>query len=109
MTQQTASSVSAVLVALRRGFGFSWTTVGIIVLVCAGIATFESIDDMRPYWHPFVTVELCGLAIAYCVNVDPSLGPRTPHRAPGDRGGDWRHSGPRGDDPDEELHPRAVC
>jgi len=69
MTQQTASSVSAVLVALRRGFGFSWTTVGIIVLVCAGIATFESIDDMRPYWHPFVTVELCGLAIAYCVNV----------------------------------------
>ena len=24
---------------------------------------------MRPYWHPFVTVQACGLAIAYCVNV----------------------------------------
>jgi len=54
---------------LARGFRFSWLTIGIIVLVCTGIATFESIEDMRPYWHPFVTVELCGLAIAYCVNV----------------------------------------
>jgi signal transduction histidine kinase len=69
MTRPTSFSVSAVLASLRRGFSFSWTTVGIIVLVCTGIATFESIDDMRSYWHPFVTVELCGLAIAYCVNV----------------------------------------
>jgi signal transduction histidine kinase len=69
MTQRTQPSGSAVLAALRRGFSFSWTTIGIIVLVCTGIATFESIEDMRPYWHPFVTVEMCGLAIAYCVNV----------------------------------------
>ena len=69
MTERTHPSVSTVLAALRRGFSFSWTTVGIIVLICTGIATFESIEDMRPYWHPFVTVQMCGLAIAYCVNV----------------------------------------
>ena len=47
------------------------------MLVCTGIATFESIEDMRPYWHPFVTVQACGLAIAYCVNVArPWDGPR---------------------------------
>ena len=69
MTEPKPNSLSAVLGALRRGFSFSWTTIGIIVLVCTGIATFESIEDMRPYWHPLVTVEACGLAIAYCVNV----------------------------------------
>jgi signal transduction histidine kinase len=69
MTQDTHPSVSTALAALRRGFSFSWITIGIIVLVCTGIATFESIEDMRPYWHPLVTVEMCGLAIAYCVNV----------------------------------------
>ena len=69
MTEHTHPSVSAILAALRRGFSFSWITIGIIVLVCTGIATFESIEDIRPYWHPFVTVEMCGLAIAYCVNV----------------------------------------
>ena len=69
MTEHTPASASAVLAALKRGFSFSWTTIAIIVVVCTGIATFESIEDMRPYWHPFVTVELCGLAIAYCVNV----------------------------------------
>ena len=42
-----------------------------------GIATFESVEDMRPYWHPFVTVQACGLAIAYCVNVaTPWASPR---------------------------------
>jgi signal transduction histidine kinase len=61
--------LSAVLPALARGFRFSWVTVGIILLINTGIATFESVEDMRPYWHPFVTVQACGFAIAYCVNV----------------------------------------
>jgi len=77
MTNPDLPSLSAVVPALKRGFTFSWTTIGIIVLVCTGIATFESIEDMRPYWHPFVTVQACGLAIAYCVNVArPWTGPR---------------------------------
>ncbi len=69
MALATSDPVSAVLPALARGFRFSWTTLGIILLVNTGIATFESVEDMRPYWHPFVTVQACGLAIAYCVNV----------------------------------------
>ena len=27
------------------------------------------IDDTRPFWHPLLTVQLYGFAIAYCVNV----------------------------------------
>src|SRR5436190_6113839 len=69
MATATSPPVSAVLPALARGLRFSWITLGIIVLVNTGIATFESVEDMRPYWHPFVTVQACGLAIAYCVNV----------------------------------------
>lgn len=69
MAHATRHSVSAVLRALARGFRFSWITIGIILLVNTGIATFESVNDMRPFWHPFVTVQACGLAIAYCVNV----------------------------------------
>jgi signal transduction histidine kinase len=61
--------LSTVLSALARGFRFSWTSLLIILLVNTGIATLESVDDMRPFWHPFVTVQACGLAIAYCVNV----------------------------------------
>ena len=73
----TSAPVSPILPALARGLRFSWITLGIILLVNTGIATFESVEDMRPYWHPFVTVQACGLAIAYCVNVArPWLSPR---------------------------------
>jgi uncharacterized membrane protein YbhN (UPF0104 family) len=69
MAPATSAPVSPILAALARGLHFSWITLGIILLVNTGIATFESVEDMRPYWHPFVTVQACGLAIAYCVNV----------------------------------------
>ena len=53
MAHATPHPLSAVLPALARGFRFSWITVGIILLINTGIATFESVEDMRPYWHPF--------------------------------------------------------
>ena len=59
----------AVLSTLARGFRFSRTSILIILLVNTGIATLESVEDLRPFWHPFITVQACGLAIAYCVNV----------------------------------------
>ncbi len=95
MAHATRHPVSAVLRALARGFDFSWITIGIIVLVNTGIATFESVDDMRPFWHPFVTVQACGLAIAYCVNVASALGKSEAHPAPGDRRRNRRCSRPR--------------
>jgi sensor histidine kinase YesM len=38
------------------------------VLVNTGIAAVYWIEDPRPFWHPLVTVQCYGLAIAYCVN-----------------------------------------
>jgi sensor histidine kinase YesM len=57
------------LAALARGFRFSWLALLVIVLVNTGIAAVYWIEDPRPFWHPLVTVQCYGLAIAYCVNV----------------------------------------
>ena len=38
------------------------------------------IDDPRPFWHPLVTVQLYGFAIAYCVNVAAPWDNDTPIR-----------------------------
>jgi sensor histidine kinase YesM len=54
---------------LRAGLDFSWPTVLLILAINTGIACVLWIDDPRPFWHPLVTVQLYGLAIAYCVNV----------------------------------------
>jgi sensor histidine kinase YesM len=72
MALMSASSPSArndVLSALVRGFHFRWQTFLIIVLLNTGIAATYWIEDPRPFWHPFITVQACGLAIAYCINV----------------------------------------
>jgi hypothetical protein len=55
--------------ALIRGLRFSWLAFLVIVLVNTGIAAVYWIEDPRPFWHPLVTVQCYGLAIAYCVNV----------------------------------------
>jgi sensor histidine kinase YesM len=54
--------------ALAAGFRFSWTAFVLIVLINTGIAAVYWIEDPRPFWHPLVTVQCHGLAIAYCVN-----------------------------------------
>jgi sensor histidine kinase YesM len=54
---------------LLAGFHASWSTILLIAAINLGIAGVEWIDDPRPFWQPFITVQLYGFAIAYCVNV----------------------------------------
>jgi hypothetical protein len=55
--------------ALRDGFRTSWLTLLLIAATNTGFALVLWVDDARPFWHPFVTCQLYGFAIAYCVNV----------------------------------------
>jgi len=48
--------------------GVSWRTVALIIGINTGFAAILSIEDPRPFWHPFITAQCFGLAIAYCVN-----------------------------------------
>jgi sensor histidine kinase YesM len=57
------------LAALAAGFHASLLTVLLLAAINTGIAAVLWIGDPRPFWHPFVTVQLVGFAIAYCVNV----------------------------------------
>ena len=54
---------------LLSGFNASWATIALIAAINTGIAGVLWIDDPRPFWQPFVTVQIYGFAIAYCVNV----------------------------------------
>ena len=58
----------AILASLRSGFRVSWPTFLLIVAVNTGIAAIMSIEDPRPFWHPLVSTQCMGLAIAYAVN-----------------------------------------
>lgn len=67
---------------LLAGFRFNWSTLLLILAINTGVALVLWIGerDVRPFWHPFLTVQLNGLAIAYCVNA----------AAPWDHGGPLR-------------------
>ena len=54
---------------LRAGFRFEWSTLLLVLAIDTGIALVLWIGDPRPFWQPFVTVQIYGLSIAYCVNV----------------------------------------
>lgn len=54
---------------LLAGLRFNWSTLLLIIAINTGIALVLWIDDTRPFWHPLLTAQLNGLAIAYCVNV----------------------------------------
>jgi sensor histidine kinase YesM len=69
MSPHDPSFRSRVLSALGSGFHFSWQVFFLIVLVNTGIAAVYWIEDPRPFWHPLLSVQCDGLAIAYCVNV----------------------------------------
>jgi len=69
MTTSGVHSPSRVAAALAAGFRFRWSTLAIIVCVITGLAAASWSEDPRPFWHPLVTFLLCGLSIAYCVNV----------------------------------------
>ena len=63
---------------LIEGLRFNWQTFLLIGAINTGIASVLWIDDPRPFWHPFVTVQLNGYAIAYCVNVAAPWDKRSP-------------------------------
>ena len=50
----------------------AWRARPLSILLIAGINTAIAFvfwqDDMRAFWHPLLTVQLYGFAIAYCVN-----------------------------------------
>jgi len=51
------------------GFRFSWPTLLLLLAINTGIAVLLSIEDKRPFWHPFVSAQTFGLTIAYFINV----------------------------------------
>jgi len=58
------------LAALWAGFrDASWITILLIIAINAGFAGLMSIEDERPLWHPLISTQCFGLAIAYAVNV----------------------------------------
>jgi sensor histidine kinase YesM len=65
---------------LLAGFRFNWSTLLLIFAINTGIALVLWIDDMRPFWHPLLTVQLYGFSIAYCVNVAAPWEHATPLR-----------------------------
>ena len=48
--------------------GVKWQRLLLIIAINTGVAALLSIEDMRPFWHPFITAQCFGLSIAYCVN-----------------------------------------
>ncbi len=57
------------LTALAGGFRVSWLTILLIAAINTGVAALLYTEETRPFWHPFVTAQSFGLAIAYAVNV----------------------------------------
>jgi signal transduction histidine kinase len=54
--------------AVANGFRASWLTILLIVAINTGVAAILSLDDARPFWHPFISAQSFGLSIAYAVN-----------------------------------------
>jgi signal transduction histidine kinase len=69
MTTAEVIAHRGILTALRSGFRASWLTILLIVGINTGFAAILSIEDPRPFWHPFITAQCFGLLIAYAVNV----------------------------------------
>jgi sensor histidine kinase YesM len=59
---------TGVLAFLRRGLAFNWMALLSIVAIDTGIALLLWLQEHRAFWQQFVSAQLHGLAIAYCVN-----------------------------------------
>jgi len=64
----TSEDRTGALAVLRRGLAFNWMALLSIVAIDTGIALLMWLQEHRSFWQPFVSVQLHGLAIAYCVN-----------------------------------------
>ena len=67
-TTQTPNVSPGLTAMLARGFQASWLTILLLVTINTGVAGILSIEDMRPFWHPFISAQSLGLCIAYAVN-----------------------------------------
>jgi sensor histidine kinase YesM len=65
----STSASSSRLATLAAGFRVSWPTVLLIAAINTGVAGLLWIEDTRPFWHPLLSAQCFGFAIAYCVNV----------------------------------------
>jgi sensor histidine kinase YesM len=64
--------------ALARGLRVRPMIVFLIAAMNTAIALLVWVEDPRPFWHPFVSVQLSGFAVAYCVNVAAPWNKRHP-------------------------------
>jgi len=64
--------------ALARGFRARPTMLFLIAAMNTAIALLLWVEDPRPFWHPFVSVQISGFAIAWCVNVAAPWNKRWP-------------------------------
>lgn len=64
--------------ALLRGFRARPTIVFLIAAMNTAIALLLWVEDPRPFWHPFVSAQLSGFSVAYCVNVAAPWSARRP-------------------------------
>ncbi len=72
MTTALPASIAAPPAEPRLRLATAWRARPLAVLLIACINTAIALvfwqEDMRPFWHPLLTVQLYGFAIAYCVN-----------------------------------------
>lgn len=61
--------IKAFLAWLATGFHACWRTVLLIAAVNSAVAGLTSIEDTRPFWHPFVSAQCLGFSVAYFVNL----------------------------------------
>jgi sensor histidine kinase YesM len=61
--------VAGIGASLRAGLRFNLTTLGLIFAIDTGIALLLWINEHQPFWQPFVSVQVHGLTMAYCINV----------------------------------------
>jgi signal transduction histidine kinase len=66
------------LATLARGCHASWLTLLLLVAINTGVAALLSIEDARPFWHPFISTQTIGLLIAYAVNAAAPWGKSHP-------------------------------
>jgi sensor histidine kinase YesM len=64
--------------ALARGFRVRPMIVFLIAAMNTAIALLVWVEDPRPFWHPFVSVQISGFSVAYWVNVAAPWNKRHP-------------------------------
>ncbi|MBV8467388.1 MAG: histidine kinase [Burkholderiales bacterium] len=75
----TTISLQRILEMLASGFHVRWQRVVLVFLVNTAVSMLLSVDDERPFIHPFITVQTAGFAIGYFVNCFKPWQSKHPH------------------------------